>query len=70
MVRGAVPAPFFAAVEFGEGADADLFAEVDVARDGGCGEYRALARSSSGASDRALARKRAIERRRAREEHS
>lgn len=35
MVRGAVAAALRAAVQFCERTDADVFAEVDVARDGG-----------------------------------
>ena len=34
MVRGAEAAAVSAAVEFGEGADADVLSEVDVAGDG------------------------------------
>ena len=37
VVRGAVAAALRAAVQFCERADADVFAEVDVSRDGGCG---------------------------------
>ena len=36
VVRGAVPALVAAAVELGERADADVFAEVDVSCDGSC----------------------------------
>ena len=37
VVRGTVPAPVASAVKFCEGTDADVFAQVDVSCDRGCG---------------------------------